>query len=97
MLQISYARNGDLLGGPEDSSAPCLASQASDAATEASNAFSTYPTISGAPSGDGITVQLRTRPRFDGNRRNLLGICWEFALNIVRNAQAVTVFDDLMT
>ncbi|CAE7600360.1 UGDH [Symbiodinium natans] len=30
-------------------------------ATSASNAFSTYPTISGPPSGDGITVQLRTR------------------------------------
>ena len=76
MLQISYARNGDLLGGPEDR-APLLASQASDAATEASNAFSTYPTISGAPSGDGITVQLRTRPRrFHGNHwMNLLGIC----------------------
>ncbi len=36
-------------------------SQASAGAREASNAFSTYPTISGAPSGDGITVQLRTR------------------------------------
>ena len=34
---------------------------ASAGAREASNAFSTYPTISGAPSGDGITVQLRTR------------------------------------
>ena len=36
-------------------------SKASAGAREASNAFSTYPTISGAPSGDGITVQLRTR------------------------------------
>ena len=35
--------------------------KASAGAREASNAFSTYPTISGAPSGDGITVQLRTR------------------------------------
>ena len=82
MLQISYARNGDLLGGPEDR-APLLASQASDAATEASNAFSTYPTISGAPSGDGITVQLRTRPRRFRRWKswesagNLLGICSE--------------------
>ena len=34
----------------------------------------------------------------DGNHGNLLGICWEFALNIVRNAQALTMmFDDLMT
>ncbi|CAE7717914.1 unnamed protein product [Symbiodinium pilosum] len=33
----------------------------SSTATSASNAFSTYPTISGPPSGDGITVQLRTR------------------------------------
>lgn len=36
--------------------------EASDSATSASNAYSTYPTISGAPSGDGITVQLRARP-----------------------------------
>ncbi|CAE7465498.1 MYOM3 [Symbiodinium sp. CCMP2592] len=34
---------------------------ASSTATSASNAFSTFPTISGPPSGDGITVQLRTR------------------------------------
>ena len=57
MLQISYA-----LGDQGEGRTPRLPSQASDAATEASNAFSTYPTISGAPSGDGITVQLRTRP-----------------------------------
>ncbi|CAK9089626.1 unnamed protein product [Durusdinium trenchii] len=38
-----------------------LVETASAVASQASNAFSTYPTISGAPSGDGITVQLRAR------------------------------------